>query len=89
MQKCVVAHPIACEGIAVSPGHDVEFAVEPTEWVDRIAALLANPGLRAQRGAAARELVVAQYSFDAIGARLADLLDQVAARGEAIPSASR
>ena len=36
MQKCVVAHPIACEGIEVTSGVNVVFAVEPAEWVSQI-----------------------------------------------------
>lgn len=88
MNKCVVAHPVACEGIDVTPGENVEFCTEPAEWIERIAALLDDPALRAQRGAAARSLVERRYSFDAIGARLAGLFDQLAAGG-ATPSASR
>ncbi len=88
MNKCVVAHPVACEGIDVTPGTHVEFAIEPAEWIERIATLLDDADLRARRGAAARVLVEQRYSFDAIGARLSELFDQVAARG-ATPSASR
>jgi glycosyltransferase involved in cell wall biosynthesis len=88
MNKCVVAHPVACEGIDVTPGIHAEFAIEPGEWIERIATLLDDSELRAQRGAAARLLVEQRYSFDAIGARLAGLFDQVAARG-ATPSVSR
>ncbi len=33
MQKCVLAHPIACEGIDVSADTNVVFAEEPEEWV--------------------------------------------------------
>jgi glycosyltransferase involved in cell wall biosynthesis len=72
MGKCVVAHPIACEGIDAVPGVHVEHAAQPAEFVERIGALLGDPERRNALGRAARELAVRRYSFNRIGESLAD-----------------
>jgi glycosyltransferase involved in cell wall biosynthesis len=78
MEKCVVAHPMACEGIDVTSGRDVVFAVDPDEWVAKIDELLSDESARRRIGNEARTLVESKYSFAAIGARLADLFGEVA-----------
>jgi polysaccharide biosynthesis protein PslH len=78
MQKCVVAHPVACEGIAAAPGEEVVLADTAAAFVDAITRLLAEPERRSAIGRAARELVVARYGFDAIGARLCEVLEAAA-----------
>lgn len=70
MAKCVVAHPIACEGIDVEDGTNVVLAETAAEFVQRVIPLLDDDALRAKIGDAARELAVARYAFDAIGRRL-------------------
>jgi glycosyltransferase involved in cell wall biosynthesis len=77
MGKCVVAHPVACEGIGVTPGHDVVLASSAEEFVREIEALLADEQRRRRIGRAARELAEREYSFDGIGARFNDLVEQV------------
>jgi glycosyltransferase involved in cell wall biosynthesis len=77
MQKCVVAHPIACEGIDVVPGRHVEFAESATGFVESIRRLLQQPRLRAEMGNAARQLVVERYSFAEIGRGLSDLFESL------------
>jgi polysaccharide biosynthesis protein PslH len=77
MSKCVVAHPVACEGIAVTPGTDVILASTPGEFVTEIGRLLADDGRRVAIGAAARRLVESQYSFRSIGARFNSTLEQL------------
>lgn len=79
MQKCVIAHPVACEGIDVTPGRDVELADSAGAFVEAIRRLLADPAGRGRRGQAARQLVVARYSFAEIGRRLCGLFESVAA----------
>ena len=69
MRKCVVAHPVACEGIHVTPGKDVIFASTPQEFIGAVRAQLSDASRRAAVGAAARALVEREYSFSAIGAR--------------------
>lgn len=89
MQKCVVANPIACEGIDVTADANVVFAAAPEEWVRRIDELLGNAARRTEIGAAARNLAHARYSFDAIGRGFADLLGEQVAHDKASPRASR
>jgi polysaccharide biosynthesis protein PslH len=78
MQKCVIAHPIACEGIDVTPGRDVEFATSAGAFVEAIRRLLCDPAERENRGRAARQLVVKRYSFAEIGRTLCKALESVA-----------
>jgi polysaccharide biosynthesis protein PslH len=78
MQKCVVAHPIACEGIDVVHGRHVELAESAEAFVERIRGLLQQPGVREQMGRAARQLVVDRYGFAEIGRRLSDLFGSLA-----------
>ena len=77
MAKCVVAHPIACEGIAALPGKEVELADSAAAFVSAIQQLLQQPERRAAMGRAARELVVARYGFAGIGRRLCELFESL------------
>jgi glycosyltransferase involved in cell wall biosynthesis len=70
MAKCVVAHPIACEGIDVADGVNVVLAESAAEFARQLSSLLNDDERRARIGAAARDLVVSRYAFDAIGQRL-------------------
>jgi glycosyltransferase involved in cell wall biosynthesis len=78
MSKCVLAHPVACEGISVSPGVDVVFAQSADEFASQAAALLASPERRRAIGAAARQLATSKYNFAALADRLASALVAVA-----------
>jgi glycosyltransferase involved in cell wall biosynthesis len=78
MAKCLVAHPIACEGIAVTPGRDVVYASTAEEFANSIGRLFRDPSERRRIGAAARALAVERYSFASIGAGLSDLLEGIA-----------
>ncbi len=82
MRKCVVAHPIACEGIDATPDEHVALASTPADFIDRIVTLLAAPERREAMGRAARELVEQRYSFATIGAQFSDMMEAIA-RGEA------
>jgi polysaccharide biosynthesis protein PslH len=79
MQKCVVAHPIACEGIDVTAGSNVILATTPEEFVAEISRLLADEGQRRALGMAARRLAE-RYSFRSIGARFNATMEDVARR---------
>jgi glycosyltransferase involved in cell wall biosynthesis len=81
MAKCVVAHPIACEGIDVAAGRNVMLADSAAQFADCIQTLLENQILRERIGKAARELVVAHYSFAQIGRRLCEVFEAAAASG--------
>jgi glycosyltransferase involved in cell wall biosynthesis len=78
MQKCVVAHPVACEGIDVTAGRDVELAESAGAFVAAIRRLLRDPAERESRGRAARQLVMERYSFAEIGRRLCDAFESAA-----------
>jgi glycosyltransferase involved in cell wall biosynthesis len=80
MRKAVVAHPVACEGIDVTPGKDVIFASTPQEFVTQVRALLEDAPRRAALGAAAHALVEKHYSFGAIGAQFTSVLEETARR---------
>jgi polysaccharide biosynthesis protein PslH len=83
MEKCVVAHPIACEGLEVTAGRHVELADSAASFVASIRRLLEQPQARAQMGLAARRLVTERYSFAEIGRRLADLFESLVAPPDA------
>jgi polysaccharide biosynthesis protein PslH len=80
MKKCVVAHPIACEGINVTAGRDVLLATTPEEFVAEISRLLAHDSERVAIGAAARQLAENQYSFRRIGEQFNAAMEEVAKR---------
>ena len=82
MNKCVVAHPIACEGIDVTAGRDVVLASTPEDFVSQICRLFANDRERADIGIAARRLVEQKYSFRQIGERLISTIEDVVQRHE-------
>jgi len=75
MEKCVIAHPIACEGIDVSPGVNVQLAESAEGFVEAIDRLLSDPTARLAMGRAARCFVVERYSFSQIGRQLCDLFE--------------
>jgi polysaccharide biosynthesis protein PslH len=81
MQKCVVAHPVACEGLEVTPGRHVEFAESAEAFVTSIRRLLQQPRAREQMGLAARRLVLERYAFAEMGGRLAELFESLAIPG--------
>jgi glycosyltransferase involved in cell wall biosynthesis len=78
MEKCVVAHPISCEGIEVIPERHVLLAETASAFADRIQIALENRTLRESIGKAARELVVSRYSFTQIGKQLCAEFDTAA-----------
>ena len=78
MRKCVVAHPIACEGIEVTDGKDIVLASTPTEFIREIESLLGDDPRRNELGRAARSLVESRYSYREIGARFNETLEEAA-----------
>jgi polysaccharide biosynthesis protein PslH len=79
MAKCVVAHPIACEGIDAVPGVHVEHATDAQEFVATIQRLLGDAAWRNRIGLAARRLAVERYSFSCIGERLTQIFNTLVA----------
>lgn len=79
MEKCVIAHPMACEGIDVSAGINVCLAESAQAFADAIDRLVSDPATRLAIGRAARSLVVEKYAFSKIGHQLGDLFETTAA----------
>jgi polysaccharide biosynthesis protein PslH len=75
MKKCVVAHPIACEGINVTDGENVVLASSADEFVAAISRLLVEDGTRVAIAAAARRLVEAEYSWQHIGEQFNSMVE--------------
>jgi polysaccharide biosynthesis protein PslH len=80
MAKCVVAHPVACEGIRVTAQANVSLAASAAEFVVSIRDLLAERSKRRSMGEAARRLVEAEYSFASIGRAFVGIVERVAER---------
>ena len=78
MEKCVIAHPVACEGIDVNPEVNVQLADSAQSFVDAIDRLLSDAAKRFEMGRAARTLVVEKYAFSQIGRQLCDLFESTA-----------
>jgi len=71
MSKPIVSTTMGCEGIDITPGVDVLLADTPDEFVDQVARLRSDAGLRQGITKAARELAIRRYSWDVIGNQLA------------------
>jgi glycosyltransferase involved in cell wall biosynthesis len=71
----VVASPMAVEGIPARDGQDVLVAESPREWANQIVRLYHEDALWATLSANGRSLVRTHYSVDAVGARVATLVD--------------
>jgi glycosyltransferase involved in cell wall biosynthesis len=80
MEKAVVAHPIACEGIQVENGLNVIFAETIEDYVHSIKSLLDNNRQRLSIGKAARELIEDKYTYEKVGKKLSDLYEDCAKR---------
>jgi glycosyltransferase involved in cell wall biosynthesis len=83
MASCIVAHPIAIEGIDVVDGRQIVLASSAEEMVAQILRLLDNAVLRREIGQSARALMQERYSFAAIGASLAQHFTELAAANSA------
>lgn len=77
----VVATSKGAEGLEVASGKDILIADDPTAFAEQTVRLLADPGLRAYLADNARRLVARRYGWEAIGARLETLLEEVVAGG--------
>lgn len=77
MKKCVVAHPIACEGIDVTDGTNVILGSTTNEFVTEISALLKDDSRRRTLAQGARSLVERRYSYAEIGAQFCDMLEDL------------
>ena len=78
MRKAIVAHPIACEGLALSNGINVMLAERPEQFVAQIRKLFKSVELRDSIGDSAQGHAEGRFSFKSIGTDLADLYSLMA-----------
>jgi glycosyltransferase involved in cell wall biosynthesis len=69
-----VVSPVGANATVVQDGVNGSHARNDAEWVDRIASLLRDPGLRMRMGAAARRTVEGTYSGRVQAPRMAAVL---------------
>jgi glycosyltransferase involved in cell wall biosynthesis len=85
MSKAIVAHPIACEGIEVTPGLDVIFAESAEDYADAVVKLHRDDPLRHGLERNARRLAEERYAFSAIGDDFQRRLESLAVARQARP----
>ncbi|MDX2502917.1 MAG: glycosyltransferase family 4 protein [Gammaproteobacteria bacterium] len=78
MQKAVIAHPIACEGIQVEVGKDVLFAETADEYLAHIIHLTENLEEKTRLGNNARQLIEDKYTYLSIGKNLSAMYQSCA-----------
>jgi glycosyltransferase involved in cell wall biosynthesis len=86
--SAVLVSDINGPGEIVQPGTGVKVPLETpeqfiAEYAEKIVALVENPGLRAELGAAAREHVVRHHDWNDIQAALLDIFDECFPGGSA------
>jgi glycosyltransferase involved in cell wall biosynthesis len=75
-----VSSPVGSACDIVRDGANGFLAATPEEWVEKLGRLLHDLDLRGAVGKKGRETVVAEYSLQALGPRLAELLLEASAR---------
>lgn len=75
----IVTTSLGVESVEVEPDRDLLVADDPAAMAAALDRLLGDPERQAQLGAAARERVVARYSWDACAARYDSLYADLAA----------
>lgn len=73
MNKAIVAHPVACEGIKVAHGHNVLLAETEKEFVENIDDLLGSEEKRKNIGSEARQLIEREFDYRVIGEQLSNV----------------
>jgi len=74
MGKAIISTSIGCEGIEVSPGHNIIIADKPEDFAMEILRLLKDQELAAKIGKAARVKAVQKYDWKVIGSKLENIL---------------
>ena len=70
MGKAIVSTSVGCEGIGVTPGHDILVADEPRAFAQAVLRLLNEPARAAALGQHGRQLVEQRYDWRALGTSL-------------------
>jgi sugar transferase (PEP-CTERM/EpsH1 system associated) len=90
MERPVISTAIGAEGLPVRDGVDAILADEPQAFADAVADLLGDPARAERIGQAAAAAVRAEYGWDGVAARFADICKRVAdSRDAARPETSR
>jgi sugar transferase (PEP-CTERM/EpsH1 system associated) len=66
----VISTTLGAEGLSVTPGKDIEIVDDEDGWLRALESLTSNPNLRADRVAAALQLVRTSYDWGMLGDRL-------------------
>jgi glycosyltransferase involved in cell wall biosynthesis len=77
----VVCSPVGANRDMVVEGESGFFASTESEWLEKLSLLIEDEGLRRRMGTKGREHVAANYSRDAAGLTMAELLKSAAHRG--------
>jgi sugar transferase (PEP-CTERM/EpsH1 system associated) len=80
MERPVVSTTIGAEGLPVRDGVDALLADTPEAFADAIIRLLLDPALASRIGDAAASAVRAEYGWDRVAARFADICSGVSTR---------
>jgi len=83
-----VSTSVGCEGLRVEHGRHVWVADGPSEFAEGVERLLTDAVLRKRLAEAGRKLVVEEYDWKQLGAKLADLYEEVL-RGRVTASLAR
>lgn len=82
-ERPVVTTPLGAEGLSLTPGEHALYAESAPDFADAVADLLADPARAHDLAVAGRKRVEALYSWDAVIARLEQLLEDVARQDRA------
>jgi glycosyltransferase involved in cell wall biosynthesis len=77
MQTAVVATPLSCDGINVTPGKDVILARSNADIVRAVLELLQNPDQRQEIAMNGRKLIETHYTWQQVADQYAALYDTV------------
>jgi glycosyltransferase involved in cell wall biosynthesis len=77
MGKAIVSTTLGAEGIDAVPGRDMLIADEPADFANAVNRLLAEPGLAAHIGQAARQLAVERYAWAGAARTLEDFYRRI------------
>jgi glycosyltransferase involved in cell wall biosynthesis len=80
MGKAIVSTSVGCEGLRTRPGDNILIADTVEEFVECVSRVLADPALRERLERGGRATVEAEYSWEALGARLRRLYSGLARR---------
>ena len=75
MQKAVVSTRLGCEGLHVEQGRELVIADEPEHFAEEVIRLLQDAAARKALGAAGRDLVEMEYSWDGVARRFLQALE--------------